>query len=139
MVRKLFLSMVVLAGLLGSSAPTWAGLNMRNDTEDTINVAIAYQEGGAWHVRGWYVLTPGETKQALTGNLDQRYYYYYAYSESGGLVWEGPHNFYLHPVRAFDYFRVNDVYGSLPRSAVMKGFRQLDTGDDLDHLLYFQP
>ncbi len=65
---------------------------LRNLSQQTIFVAVHYQQCGYWFTEGWWKLAPGETKQITHGAAqepivtDNRYVYFHAYGEKGGLL-----------------------------------------------------
>jgi hypothetical protein len=76
---------------MGASSVTF-----KNSTSSTVSVAYMRRDaptcsercGSNWAVLGWVVLAPGESKSRP--NPDQnRWFYYYAESADGSLVWNG--------------------------------------------------
>lgn len=65
---------VVLAAVWAMPAHAW--LRFCNDTGRTQNVAVGYQHGDQWASEGWWVLSPGECKTTIAGDLEWRTYYY---------------------------------------------------------------
>jgi len=74
----------MLAGCFLTS-PAQAGLKFCNQTSDTQNVSIGYQnKNDDWQSEGWWVLRPDECKIVLAGTLQRKYYYYRI--KSGGVA-----------------------------------------------------
>jgi uncharacterized membrane protein len=44
---------------------------------------------GGWSEWGWYAAAPGKCAVVLSGNLKNRYYYYYAHSADNRYIWSG--------------------------------------------------
>jgi uncharacterized membrane protein len=128
------------------SLPTAHGLWFRNQTNETVYVAIDHHVSGAssisvgdynlpavvpdgWMVIGWFEVPPKKMIQVLSGNLDNRYYYYYAKSKSS--TWEGKVHKYVHPTKKFSYDSTDKKkVGHLKdQGYVLKGFHQIDTGN----------
>jgi hypothetical protein len=116
------------------------GLWFFNRTKQPIYISVAYYvpgssgalgDGtsfdaptpGAWYVRGWYKVDPNKATQVIAGDLQERYYYFYA--NSANRVWSGKDSFhFIQPVKGFWY-----KVGSPPAvGTVQKGFRKIDTG-----------
>ena len=129
MIRKILVAVALAAGFFATQSAAHAeGLYFKNLTSEKVFIAVANFESGGWRIDGWYSVDPTKTVQIMSGKLDQRYYYYYAFTQSNRSVWEGNHNFFIHPTNSFTILRVNGQYGALPQGAVMKGFREVDTG-----------
>jgi uncharacterized membrane protein len=130
MARKLFAALLVAASLFGGAAAAHAdGLSFKNYTSETVYISVANFEAGGWRIDGWYEVAPRATVRIMEGKLDQRYYYYHAYTKSRSNVWQGNYNFETHPTNQFTILRVNGNYGALPAGHAMRGFRQVDTGE----------
>ncbi len=126
-----------------------AGLSFRNNTSETIYLCLANRVSGStstsvgayslpaespsgWRIDGWYRIRPGQTRTIMRGDLDSRYFYYYAHSRS--KRWEGNYNFKIRRGSAFTYFERDDgTYGETKPGTVTQGFRQIDTGDYDDY------
>jgi uncharacterized membrane protein len=72
-----------------ASGSAQANLIFCNESGQTLNVSVAWSENSDWKSRGWFVMKPQECKAAIQGNLKSRYYWYYADSVDGSLVWNG--------------------------------------------------
>ncbi|MGB0697089.1 MAG: DUF1036 domain-containing protein [Rhodospirillaceae bacterium] len=81
--RLLGVATIVMGTWMAMSAPAHAWLRFCNDTGRTQNVAVGYQEGDDWVSEGWWVLSSGECKKVLSGDLRYRNYYYRI--KSGGV------------------------------------------------------
>jgi uncharacterized membrane protein len=128
------------------SIPTDNGLWFRNQTDETIYVAIDHHVSGSgsiavgdynlpavvpdgWMVIGWFEVPPKKMVQVLTGKLDNRYYYYYAKSKSS--TWEGDFKKYIHPTKKFSYDSTNPKTTThlKDKGYVLHGFHKIDTKD----------
>lgn len=126
------------AGLIGSrDAHAW--LQFCNGTSDTVNVAISFHDPytcgalGDWRDKGWWVMSPGECKTALGGDLDNSTYYYYAFSKSS--TWSGDTYVDCVPLTVFDQC---DAYCLYPDTATY-GFRTIKTGGVDNYTLHLTP
>lgn len=74
----------VLRPLLVCALPipaTAAGLDFCNSTDETVSVAIGYNDNGTWTSEGWWQAEPGACTTAVSGDLSRRYYYWRAVSK----------------------------------------------------------
>lgn len=78
-------------------------------------------DGGDWSKAGWWNLDPGQCATALSGDLNNRWYYVHA-EGADGEVWEGPVHTSV-PDTAFDWC---DNTSSTAAQDV--GFAAIDTG-----------
>jgi uncharacterized membrane protein len=110
-----------------------------------ILIAIAYQERSEvlgipsldWVSQGWYTLPKDSSLSCVTvldQPLEQRYYYYFAYSDdpAGAMPqsrWDGRHRFCLVPGQAFRLATADLDCASRRGSpgAIPQGFREIDT------------
>ncbi len=83
-------------------------LRVVNSYHREISVAIWYYhpncpDGGSWSKKGWWRITPGNSKVVFGPSLSghNRYFTYHAFS-SDGAVWAGPYGT-LVPPQAFDW------------------------------------
>lgn len=67
---------------------TIKNLAFTNSTNETISVAVMYQQCGRWIVKGWWSLKPGDTNDSYIVETDNPNVYYYA-SGSNGTQWGG--------------------------------------------------
>lgn len=146
----LTLSLLVGAISIGSAKPAGAerpvGLQFcAEDTEprDTdIFIAIAYQQRSTilditfedWVSQGWYRLPKDSSLSCITlldQPLEQRYYYFYAYTGTPDVVgsnprrWDGSKQFCLIPQQSY-YLGAAELNCS-EKGAVFQGFREIDT------------
>ena len=70
------LGAALLTGLFAGAAPAWAGLEICNDTSEERAVAIGYKSGDQWVSEGWWNIPANECRSPVTGDLQQRYYYF---------------------------------------------------------------
>jgi uncharacterized membrane protein len=101
-----YLVSVVAAGfvLAFQWLPAHAGIIVCNDTGLQVSVAIGWNSGKAWDSRGWYNIKPRDCALPLSGELTNRYVYYYA--KAGNLKWQGGNDgawFCADPRRKFHY------------------------------------
>jgi uncharacterized membrane protein len=132
MVRKMVIAVALAAGFFGVQSPAWAGLWFQNNTSETISIAVTYEAAGAWRSIGWYTVKSGQSVQVIGGNLDLRYYYFYAYTASGRQVWTGDSKVWVHPTNAFDIHFGKEWSQALPAGAKLVGFQRIDVGNAQD-------
>lgn len=86
--RSAIVTLVSLVTCLLASAAN-AGLTFCNETGEKVDVAIAWYESGDrdWISEGWYSFTPRQCASLVRGNLNNKYYYFYA--TSADMVWSG--------------------------------------------------
>ena len=103
--------------------PANAALTFCNDTADTRNVAVAYNDQQQLISRGWWVVKPGQCKVLIGGELTQRYYYYHA--SAPGVRPPGGDAIFCASLKAFKI-----VGGEKCRELGYRrlAFRKLDTG-----------
>jgi len=83
-------------------------------------------DGGNWQAIGWFRVSPGQCSTGYAHDLDDgnnRYWYYYAESDSGRLKWAGPIATWISD-EAFNVCR-----GVANSTQFPVGFRQFDVGD----------
>ncbi|WP_172296924.1 DUF1036 domain-containing protein [Pseudoruegeria sp. HB172150] len=62
-----------------------AGLNICNETDLVQTVAIGFKGETNWTSEGWWNIDPDDCATVLGGDLDKRYYYYYAESDAASF------------------------------------------------------
>ena len=117
-------------------------LSFTNSRNRPVYVAIAYSVKSdsydGFYSKGWYKVEPGETKKILNGDLEYRYYYYYAYESGTDVVWEGTTSFLVHPQNAFEIKNADKKYVIEEKSEYeWRKFKTLDVGDDRAYKLEF--
>ncbi|WP_172296922.1 DUF1036 domain-containing protein [Pseudoruegeria sp. HB172150] len=65
------------------------GLNICNETEEIQSVSIGYQNDDGFVSEGWWNIEPGACAKVLSGELQQRFYYYRAEVDAGPFEGEG--------------------------------------------------
>ncbi len=70
-----------------------AELKFCNHTKEQVSVAIGFSSPGSgqWTSEGWWTIDPNDCKVPIGGVLKNRYYYYYADSDSN--KWDGDYIF----------------------------------------------
>jgi uncharacterized membrane protein len=69
-----------------------AGFEICNDSDERVTTAFGYPRDSDWYAEGWWRLDVGECAVVHGGRLGNRYYYYRASGEKGG-VWAGDATF----------------------------------------------
>ena len=60
--------------------PALAELEFCNTTDETVSIAIGYNDDGVWTSEGWWNATAGDCTTVVSGALPKRYYYWRATS-----------------------------------------------------------
>jgi uncharacterized membrane protein len=122
----LLLGAALACGILVSwPSPARASFKVCNGFHETASFAVAYNEAkaGHWLASGWWTIAPGKCKTAVGGDLQDRYYYLYAYSAS--RQWKGNTPVCVVPNKSFDLtFKKTDHTCAFAR----RGFYLVDTG-----------
>jgi len=108
------------------------GLYFHNATGSTIDLAYAEYwpgcdtvgTGEPYAVRGWYVISAGETQKVWSGYAGRERFYYYAESATGR--WSGPYRGAVHPRDAFEW-----CWGFNSSAVEYVGFRQISPSSAL--------
>ncbi len=106
-----------------------AALVACNDTAETLNIAVAWSQEGDWKSRGWARVPARTCEKILGGDLQSRYYWYYAElaGSDGKESWNGKgseHAGYFCTQDAQFFFRDANQTNCEGFS-----FRRIDTGD----------
>lgn len=142
-----------------NSLPTSSGLWFRNRTKETVFVAIDYHVSGSnsiavgeynlpvvvpdgWMVIGWFEVPPNKMIRVLSGDLKNRYYYYYANSKTAtwaGDRKKGEPNKFVHPTNKFSYDSSDPkATRDLNRKGyVLRTFRKIDTQNATGYTINF--
>lgn len=130
-----YLSFIAIAAIAAGvvtgfsfATPTKASLEICNRREKgTAYVAIAYpRTQNSWNTQGWLTLEHGECRTMLEGDLTNRYYYYFARTDTP-YSWKGEHRFCVSD-RGFAFTDADkQCKGAYSR---WENFRELDTGKD---------
>jgi len=141
MMKRLVL--LVLASLLCAAlqvahpSPASADLRLCNKYSSEISVALAYysKSSGEWISEGWWVVEPDACKTPLSGDLNERYYYVYAYSAESG-TWSGDYYFCMAKPDEFKFTSADDESSC---DSSWQGFRKIDTESYTDYEYSFTP
>jgi uncharacterized membrane protein len=106
--------------------PASGELRVCNSTGYPLTLALGYYQDGNWKSEGWWRIDGGACQVVISGDLTNRYYYYYAEHkwERGG-EWSGNRDFFCISRNRFI------IYGNArceDRGYEKKGFRQIDVG-----------
>lgn len=119
-------ALALTAAVVFTPAPARASLRVCNDYKENISSAVAYYSSEYSYAisEGWWTLTPGSCKTAISGDLKTRYVYVYAVNNDSSWEWSGDFKVCVNPD---DPFTLYDAQNKCP--FVYKNFRQVDTGD----------
>ena len=129
-------------GVAAAQTARTGGLWFENLTDRRSTVAIAYYDANAgptWTVTGWYAVEPSQRVCAVSGDLANRNYFYYAVSAK--QKWEGDSNsYYVNPQHAFSYDSQDPAAVSDVKQQGFEnhGFNKIDTGGALYYLVQLQ-
>jgi uncharacterized membrane protein len=124
---------LILPGLGPLAKPAAADLDACNKTSEHIYVAIAHNSDQGWLSFGWWPIHPKACVTILTENLQYRYYYVYA--ESDTQLWGGEHNFCIQDLE-FDIVGADDCEA---RGYETVGFHEHDVGGNTDFTVLIGP
>jgi uncharacterized membrane protein len=110
------------------STPALAGLEICNNASKSLSLAIGYANDGEWTSEGWWNIAEGECKTTISGDLQNRYYYYRA-DASGEPFASGDFTF----CTTTDAFTIAGDTDCAARGFDALGFRKLDTGETATH------
>lgn len=105
------------------ASPVLADLEICNEADDSVSLAIAYAKGDNWVSRGWWNIPAGSCQSPLQGDLENRYYYYQA-TVYGTPLATGNYMFCTTP----DIFTIRGDSNCEQRGYNQSGFAKLDTG-----------
>lgn len=150
-VTKLFgISSCLAIGLsFFTSEPARADLRFCGNffRDGDVFIAIAYRNSSSssdrrgangWVSQGWWRLDSFPYDRCVTvidGDLENQYYYYYV---RGAHTWKGSNEFC---VRNGEAFTLVERQGANPEQSCngpneeLRGFREIDTGDDVDYTI----
>ncbi|NQW10399.1 MAG: DUF1036 domain-containing protein [Alphaproteobacteria bacterium] len=91
MTYRLIIGLVAWVSMTSMASADW---NICNKTGYPVQVAIGYAKGKVWWSEGWWEIDPGgECLAVVSGDLANKYYYYYAAHLEVGGEWSGDYNF----------------------------------------------
>lgn len=105
------------------ASPVLAGLEICNDSTQSLSVAVGYAEGKAWVSEGWWNIGAGDCKTPLGGDLKNRYYYYRATAQGDPFI-SGDYMF----CTTSDAFTIKGDENCRKRGYDEVGFSKVDTG-----------
>lgn len=117
---------VALFAFLVNTATAHAQLNVCNKGPSPILVAIAFDTAEQPISMGWTRIEGKSCAEALSKELDQPFYYYYAYDEKAALEWTGPYRFCVSNQKEFSIRGAADCEARNYRTI---GFTQFETGN----------
>ena len=97
--KALFLAILAIAALSGSSIPASAELKLCNTTSSRVGVAIGYRDKERWATEGWWNVASNTCEVLLKGKLIARYYYIHAVDYDRGGEWSGKGHHVHHGTR----------------------------------------
>ena len=115
------------------SFPAAAGLDACNKTSEHIYVAVAHTSEEGWVSLGWWTINPKSCVTMVGGNLQYRYYYVYAESET--QTWDGDHTFCIQDAK-FEIVAGDDCEA---RGYETVGFFEHDIGGNTDYTVLITP
>lgn len=133
-VVKVMGAIALMTGLFSAfafAAPSRTGLIFCNrGSQGKVHVAVAYPTGqDTWSTEGWLHLEEGQCESAIPGKLTNRYYYYFAETDSD-YAWKGEQPFCVSSKKFTFLHAQAECKGKTSRWVK---FRELDTGNDADN------
>ena len=126
--RKLMLLSAYIVGFCATflfvprAAAEWT---VCNKTGYPVVVAMGYKEDDRWISKGWWHIAGGYCSEIISGDLENRYYYYYAEQVGFTGKWGGDASFCV----SQNSFTIVGDQNCESRGYERKGFRTVDTGD----------
>jgi uncharacterized membrane protein len=87
--RQILIRMLALVFFAFCSSTAFAGMFLCNETSQSQNVAIGYQQDGHWLSQGWFIFEPRECDSLLLGVPQNTSFYIYARGNDGRVGWSG--------------------------------------------------
>lgn len=86
MLKRAFYALTAfLLAVFAVAEPAEAGFRVCNRSSQRIDVAFGYPHAQfGWTSEGWWVLSPGQCRLVMRGDLTNRFYYLYATGSEGG-------------------------------------------------------
>jgi uncharacterized membrane protein len=119
----------IVASLVPQQAEAY--LMFCNGTARTQNVSVAYQDGDHWTSEGWWVITSGDCKQPIGGDLRYRTYYYRIKSE-GVSRKQGANYYFCTKTQPYTITGSHSKAHCANRNYFRRGFKKLDVGEAVD-------
>jgi uncharacterized membrane protein len=126
MTRKILIRTLALVALtIGLALPGAARADLKfcNHTTQQVTVAIGYSADGEWTSEGWWTVDPNQCKTPIGDALKNRYYYYYAESDSN--KWDGDYIFCTQDKK----FTIVGDKDCKSRGYAPEQFREIDVGE----------
>ena len=126
MARRILIRTLALVALtIGLALPGAARAELKfcNHTTEQVAVAVGYSVNGEWTSEGWWLIDPNQCKVPIDGALKNRYYYYYADSDSN--KWDGDYIFCTQDKK----FTIVGDKDCKSRGYAPEQFRELDVGE----------
>jgi len=111
--------------------PARAELKVCNQTLNLYNIAVGYFSGDQFYTEGWWTLPANACAQPIKGDLDNRFYYFFAMDIYGNDATSGDRPFCVNVGKAF---RIPTAISDLDhpdcwvRGYQQVKFQEIDTG-----------
>ena len=122
-----FTCLAVLVLGVVSAKPAHASLQVCNQTDQAVRVAVGRFDGKDWTSAGWWSIGARQCAGVVVGPLIAEFYYLYAIDGKGG-VWEGGTHFCTAP----NAFTINQRGACASNGFDRRGFFEIDTGNSPD-------
>ncbi|CUH64109.1 putative integral membrane protein [Thalassovita gelatinovora] len=109
---------------LGVAGAAQAGLEICNETGRSRSLAVGYQSGDTWVSSGWWNIDDGSCGTVVSGDLEQRYYYYRA--TAADVPFDGEDYWFCTSPQVFN---IEGDENCAARGFDRSDFRQVDTGE----------
>jgi uncharacterized membrane protein len=124
MKRTRYISRLVIALAAFGARTAAAELRVCNRSTTSVSIAVAFYSSTTPVVRGWYNAAAGECITAISGNLDNRFYYIRAEGADGG-TWGDDYSFCTSKTA----FNIAGVSSCGSAGYAQSKFYRVDTGD----------
>ena len=101
-------------------------LSFHNTATENVYLAVKYIDNGVWKTQGWFKVGPLQTEKIFPA-INNRYYYYYAFTDNRKLVWSGKDSYAW--AHRKDAFTTREDQRYLPANGYEKiELRMIDVG-----------
>jgi len=121
--RRILVLGVMAAALIGLPRAAAAGLDVCNDTDSRVGLALGYSTGDTWMSEGWWHLDAHQCAALIQSDLQGRYYYLFAIDFDAGGGWSGPSTLCVAPGE----FTIVGRDDCSARGHHVAGFMEVDT------------
>lgn len=119
-------ALLPLSSALVGIGPAHADLQVCNQTDSQVGIAVGYKGQNGWITEGWWNLTPKGCEVLLSGPLVARYYYIYGVDYDLGGEWTGT----AFMCTRDQEFTIAGTENCVAQGNELTGFLEIDTGSE---------